>query len=461
MSTILKRIPTIVKIIIIILIPVLFVTLAFYWVGKYYRDDERIYPNIMIAGIDVSWLTYDEALNALDLHEFEQRVSNAEVRIIFPDSSGLMIKGDDIRLTNDASLVVDNALSIGRGRGFIVDTFSFIRCLVNETLPFPITPEYDLDILHSIVDDFTEDYNERLMAAEPLIYTDRIIITKGAGQALADAFILKDLAYTGLFTSFEENHPVEFEYVLPETTTDWETLLEIHNKIFIQVVSAELDRTTWIAEEGVIGVDFDLINAVELLNETETGKTATIQIEYIPPEYTKDYLESLIFRDLIGTETTYVHGTRDRLTNVRISSETINGLVLEPGEEFSFNRVVGSRSASKGYRLAGAYVETGLVTVYGGGVCQTASTIHSAIMDTEIQIIEHQQHNRPIPYLPRGRCATVFWGIIDYKFVNNTDFPIRIDFELDSDRMLTVKVYGTIIDDFPTVPLSRLKENDN
>jgi len=99
--------------------------------------------------------------------------------------------------------------------------------------------------------------------------------------------------------------------------------------------------------------------------------------------------------------------------------------------------------------MAGAYVNGRTVSSLGGGVCQTSSTIYSAIMDTQLLVTERHPHGRPIPYLPWGRDATVFWGSLDFKFVNNTEYPIRIDITL-VDRYLTAKVYGTIIDDFPT-----------
>jgi len=179
------------------------------------------------------------------------------------------------------------------------------------------------------------------------------------------------------------------------------------------------------------------------------GKTVTIRIDYIQPEHTREYLESLLFRDLLGTETTFVHGSADRVTNVRLSSEAISGLILDPGEEFSFNEVVGIRNREKGYRPGGAFVGGETVLTIGGGICQTSSTLYSAIMDTEILITERTQHRSRVPYLPRGRDATVFWNALDFRFVNNTDLPMRIDFELDDERNLTVWVYGTIINDFP------------
>jgi len=447
-----KRVIIIVIVCLAVLVPAIVAASVFYWVGANYRDAERIYPNISIAGTDVSWMTPEEALEALNLDLFEQRVSSAQVTVLFPDDTELTIRGEDINLTNDAQIAVDDAFSLGRGNGFIQDTISFIKRYYDKMLHFNVYQIYDIEILNSCVDTFVEEFNAKFIRILPQINGEEVIITKGAGQELIDVPSLKDITYIGLFESFEAGHPVEIEFTLPETKANTNQLLAIQQVISKPAQSAILDTSTLVVSNSAVGTDFDLFNAIEMINNTETGKTVSIPISFIEPEITREHLESMLFRDLIGECTTWVHGSADRVTNVRISSETVNGTILRPGDEFSFNDIVGVRSTSKGYRPGGAFVDGVTVSVIGGGICQTSSTLHSAIMDTEIKITDRKPHGQPIPYLPRGRDATVFWGKQDFKFVNNTEFPLRIDFELDN-RNLTVKVYGTIIDDFPTPSL--------
>jgi len=447
-----KRALKVTIIIVLLLIPIVAAALGFYWVGEYYRDEEKIYPNISIAGVDVSWLTKEEALQSLNLADFEHRAGNASVTITFPDYSELTILGEDINLRNDAHATVESAFNMGRGRGFIQDTISFIRRYYDNFYPLDVHNIYDVEVLNAKVAEFTEDFNNRLAATEPVIYSDKIVFTKGAGEKPAEIMVLQDLAYIGLFESFETGQPSEIEYILPETGTNAQLIFELNKIIAVPVVSATLNAQTLSVSDCVIGVNFDLMNAVELLNVTETGKTVAIPIEFTEPDTTREYLESLLFRDLIGEQTTWVHGASGRVTNIEISAEAINSLILTPGEEFSFNEVVGARHTSRGYKMGGAIVGGEMVSVIGGGICQTASTLYSAIRDTELKVTERHPHSRPIPYLPRGRDATVFWNRLDFRFVNNTEFPLRIDFELDG-RHLTAKVYGTIIDDFPTPSL--------
>ncbi|MCL2819992.1 MAG: VanW family protein [Oscillospiraceae bacterium] len=443
-----KRVPALVIVLIFVTIPVLIAAAAFCWVGMYYCDDDLIYPNTSIAGVNVSWMTRSEALQALDLSDFDERVGKASVTIIFPDDTELIVDGTDINMTHDAVDVVESAYLAGRRQGFVGNTIEFLKRLSGKEFELTIQNFYDYDVINLITGDFVEEYNERLAAAEPRIYNDKIVITKGAGYEFVETMILADIAYIGLFESLETGAPVEIIYKLPETATDSRQLLDIHQKIHIPVESSELNFDTLSASESTVGVDFDLIQAVNLLNEAETGKTVTIDVFYIQPDTTQEYLQGLLFRDLIGEQTTHVAGTTNRLINIKVSSEAISGLVLLPGDEFSFNNVVGRRTYNKGYRMGGAYIGSETVPVIGGGVCQTASTLHAAIVDSEILISERHGHSRPVPYLRRGRDATVFWEKLDFRFINNTDYPIRLDFEL-VDRSLTAKVYGTIIDDFP------------
>jgi len=168
----------------------------------------------------------------------------------------------------------------------------------------------------------------------------------------------------------------------------------------------------------------------------------------------QDYIENLLFRNLFGECVTQIPGTENRLNNIIIATASVNGLVLEPGEEFSFNRVVGQRTTDRGYRSAPAFSNGTTVMAIGGGICQVSSTLYSAIMDSTLRVTERHPHGLPVSYIPRGRDATVSWGSLDFRFQNNTDYPLRIDAEVDG-RTLTVRVYGTIVENAPAGSQSR------
>lgn len=116
-------------------------------------------------------------------------------------------------------------------------------------------------------------------------------------------------------------------------------------------------------------------------------------------------------------------GSSNRKFNVKLSAEACNGVILMPGEEFSYNNTTGSRSADKGYLPAPVYSGGASVDETGGGICQTSSTIYYAVLHTTLEIVERHAHMYSVGYVPDGMDATVYFGLSDFRFKNNTDYP--------------------------------------
>lgn len=118
---------------------------------------------------------------------------------------------------------------------------------------------------------------------------------------------------------------------------------------------------------------------------------------------------------------------KDRTTNLRIASKAIDGTVLAPGETFSFNKIVGKRTAKKGYKKAHVFNGPNASSMgLGGGVCQVASTIFNTVLFSNLKIVERHQHSQRVSYVPLGRDAAIYWPSQDLQFKNNTDYPIKI-----------------------------------
>jgi len=454
MSGKMNSMPTYIKVLAAIMAPIIITVASFYFYGRYIINEDAIFQNITVAGIDVSGLTRSEAMQSLELPNQETRSTNAFVTIQFPDGSELNISGNDVRLRNNAEEIIVGAHSIGRGHGLIIDTISYMKRFTADEISLDIDFVLDEDILRSITTEFIESYNRQLEASVPEILDDRILFTKGNGHVIADADDVYELAYYGIFESFYDEVPIKIDFLLPETSFFIDEILAARNTIYVPMRSSEYDPVTKSATASAVGVDIDLVEAARLVGSIESGQTVVFPIIYSYPEYSQELLESLLFRDQIGvTLTTYVHGSAGRRNNIELASGFINGTILLPGEEFSFNRIVGPRLASRGFMTAPMFVGAENVPALGGGICQTSSTIYAAIRLTELQITERRQHSRPVPYLPRGHCAAIVWGALDFKFINNTNYPMRIDIVMDEERNLTAQVWGTIIDDFPWVPV--------
>jgi vancomycin resistance protein YoaR len=144
----------------------------------------------------------------------------------------------------------------------------------------------------------------------------------------------------------------------------------------------------------------------------------------------------------LGEYTTqFTAGNKNRTQNIHLASKTINGTVLMPGEIFSFNEKVGPRTASRGYQNAPVIFKGELVDGLGGGICQVSSTIYNAILLSNLNIVERINHSIPSTYVPKGRDATVSYGVLDFKFQNILSQPIYVESFIRG-NLLTVKVYG-------------------
>jgi hypothetical protein len=124
----------------------------------------------------------------------------------------------------------------------------------------------------------------------------------------------------------------------------------------------------------------------------------------------------------------------------------MNGYVLNPGDVFSFNEVVGQRTAARGYKAAGAYVGGRVVDEIGGGICQASSTLYTGVLHSNLKVVERSNHSFIITYLPLGHDATVSWGGPDFKFENDTPYPVKIEAAVEG-LTLTVRLYGTKTDE--------------
>lgn len=223
------------------------------------------------------------------------------------------------------------------------------------------------------------------------------------------------------------------------------TVQEIYDETSGQVKNATYDAATDTIVPEQMGADFDVAAAQIALDAAAPGDTVTIPAQVELPTVTAEDLETLLFRDVLGQAQTKVGGTSARKSNVQLSAAAINEYVLNPGDVFSYNDVVGQRTAARGYKPAPAYVQGETVDEIGGGICQTSSTLYLACLRSNLEITERYAHRYIPSYIPAGMDATVSWGGPDYKFTNNTDYPIKI-VTTYANSTLTVKILGTNID---------------
>lgn len=184
----------------------------------------------------------------------------------------------------------------------------------------------------------------------------------------------------------------------------------------------------------------------------------TASMNVVEPEFSEETAKEKY--KTISSFTTKTTSNSKRNTNVKLSAEAINGTILQPGEEFSFNDTVGQRTEAKGYKGAAAYNNGEVVEEIGGGVCQTSSTLYNAVLKAGLKTTKRQSHTYEPSYVTPGTDATVSWNGPDYRFVNNSSAAIGIRARY-SDQTVTVSIYGVpVLEEGVTYALKSKKLKD-
>lgn len=145
---------------------------------------------------------------------------------------------------------------------------------------------------------------------------------------------------------------------------------------------------------------------------------------------------------IISTYTTHFDPQEtNRVQNIKMGAKKLTGTVVQPGEIFSFNQVVGPRKKERGFKQAPEIVNGEVVDGIGGGVCQVSSTLYNAVLLADLPIVERVHHSQPVSYVDLGRGAAVYDGQLDFKFKNKAENPVLIMARVTS-RQLTISILG-------------------
>ncbi|MEQ1822648.1 MAG: VanW family protein, partial [Fimbriimonadaceae bacterium] len=198
-------------------------------------------------------------------------------------------------------------------------------------------------------------------------------------------------------------------------------------------------KFTRISEIPGMELDEDQVAATVLKALTGNGEE-TLALRTSKPKISPEQLEAI---NEIRTEftTRFSEGNVSRSSNIRTAAGKINGLVLAPGDRFSFNGTVGRRSAASGFKEAGVYKDGRHDIDFGGGICQVSTTLYNAALFSDLKIAKRSNHSMPVPYVPLGRDATVDWNGIDLVIENNLETPIALSSSVAGGR-ITFRILG-------------------
>lgn len=163
-----------------------------------------------------------------------------------------------------------------------------------------------------------------------------------------------------------------------------------------------------------------------------------------PPQVTINSAKKLGITTLLGKgESNFSGSSTSRINNIRVGAAKFQGLLVESGEEFSFNSQLGEIVASTGYKPELVIKGGRLVWEYGGGICQVSTTLFRAATYAGLPILERRPHAFPVRYYnPQGFDATIYPGIVDFRFKNDTDRIILIQTKITEEK-ITFEIYGS------------------
>lgn len=165
-------------------------------------------------------------------------------------------------------------------------------------------------------------------------------------------------------------------------------------------------------------------------SDSETENDINISEEKINEiENEKNKVTTPPKEEQIATYTTTLYDKeKTRIENINLAISKLNGVIIENGAEFSFNNTIGSMDESNGFKKATGFDSKGRkIKISGGGICQISSTLYNTALIAGFEITERHPHSRRVYYVPKNKDATIFYGSLDLKFINNSGSKVRID----------------------------------
>ena len=272
--------------------------------------------------------------------------------------------------------------------------------------------------------------------------------------------ILEEAASFGrdgdILRCYKELKDLEYENKVYHVTFDFDkekirALIEENAEQYNQeAVNASLVKTEtgFQVTEGQSGIVVDTAASADavynyLLSEWN-GAACDIDLVVSVDEPAGTAEDLAMVKDVLGAFTTsYSTSGGSRSANVANGCSLINGTTLYPGEEFSAYEAVAPFSEANGYFMAGSYLNGQVVDSLGGGICQVSTTLYNAVLRAELEVTERYNHSMIVTYVdPSADAAIAESSGKDFKFKNNTEYPVYIEGITTPDKQITFTIYG-------------------
>lgn len=413
------------------------------YAGYRVTQSDRTLPNLVIDGIAVGDMTEEEVALALEQGNWT-RLKNSALTVRFPLDLSCTLDRMQAGACYSARDAAAQLCYFGHDGDWFQNLGMWLRTYLTPN-SFPVAlpdPQLNETYIRANIQSVTDQFRELTGDAEAQLdrQNSRLSLIKGGGSISLDTEAIYQSVRRALLTGSDILTWTEITGAI--NMPDFQ---KIYTDVAVDPQDAHFDEQ-WNVVPEVIGCSFDVEQAQKLWREAAPGTRIEIPLEIYEPETLAADLEGLLYRDrLCFMTTSYWDSDADRIGNIHLAADCLNGIVLLPGEVFSYNDAVGERTEERGYRWAGAYADGEVTIEVGGGICQVSSTLYCAAMYAQMTTTMRQNHWFPVSYLSMGYDATVSWQSPDYRFKNTRDYPVKIVSYYD-DHSVTIEFWGTNVD---------------
>lgn len=410
-----------------------------------------LYQGILVDGKDVGGLTREELF--LYLEEYYSNAFEETSLILTSDRFERNITYSELGFRLDIGAMCDKAYEIGR-TGSLIERISQIACLRANPQHLELIIDFETEAFNSFLDNICKQVYQEVIPTNIVIYEDKALLLTGMPGQEADREKLKNDIIQAVTGSGPQTVQVNIIRKQP-APIDFETTLNTLNQEPVDAEFVRTSRTTYEIKPHQYGRKISRAQLWEVVNYLENRETSDYEeillpVEFIPPKVTDEQLKAKIFKDTLAAYTTFFNTNTqnniNRSINIGLATQSIDGTILMPGEEFSFNQVVGPRTAEKGYKIAHVYVAGEIRDGTGGGICQVSTTLYNAVLRANLKVTERHNHMFTVSYVPLGTDAAVSYGYADLIFQNTTAYPLMISAKVYGNQ-LSIKLLST--NDYP------------
>ena len=406
--------------------------------------NNKIYKDVYINNFYASGLTIEELGQKLT-NQFHDTLQEETITISAGQKSHV-IKFSDLKASYDIDGACKAAYNIGR-HGNIFSRIWEIYKASKEPIYLKMPVLYDDDSLEKAIEQFRKNVFLPLKEAQISVDTQTAFIITGRHGEDIDTEQLRKQIISAIQQGKTTSLQIPIVFASPKPI-DIDMLYKELNREPENATIKSLGKTYNIIahKQGLKISKEDLESFIKNIISQE-DKKFDIPVEFVTPEITTQVLSDSIFKHTLSSYFTQFYTNdengRNRAVNIGIACSKIDGTILAPGDEFSFNKVVGPRTEKLGYMPAHTYTGGRVVDGVGGGICQVSSTLYNAVLYADLEVTDRKNHIFTVSYVPKGLDATVSYNSVDFKFKNNTRYPVKINAWVTSDNKVHFKLTGT------------------